>query len=221
MPARSQNHDTLGDKLRKKREALGLSQEDLAHLSQLSSKQISALEGDAYETFSAKVYAAGSLKKIINALSYALADQERILLEFSSEWEVRNFRKPKETTPLPRNRVENPYFTPFRISLGLTLIGFTALAVFFAFRITNFVGSPKLNIFEPEENSQWETLTVRVQGETEKESTLTINGREVTINERGEFNQELSAQPGLNVLEFRVEDRFGKVTQKIRHIVVK
>lgn len=219
MPSRSQEPDTLGEKLRKKREALGFSIEDVAHTTQISSKYIRALEENDPEVFSAKVYALGSLKKILNAITYE--DKERAILEFTSEWDVRMFRKSKEIVSLPENRGKNLYLTPFRLALGFGSIFFIAFLAWGGFRFTNFVGSPKLNIHEPAGDSMISAPIIKVSGEAEKESSLTVNGREITIDENGSFNQFLELAAGLNALEFVVKDRFGKVAREVRYVLVK
>ena len=219
MPSRSQEPDTLGEKLRKKREALGFSIEDVAHTTQISSKYVRALEENDLEVFSAKVYALGSLKKILNAVTYE--DKERAILEFASEWNVRMFRKSREITPLPENRGKNIYLTPLRLTLGFGAIFFIAFLAWGGFRFTNFVGSPKLNIHEPARDSMISVPIIRISGEVEKESSLTVNGRDITIDKNGNFNQLLELAAGLNALEFTAQDRFGKIAKEVRYILVK
>lgn len=219
MPSRSQEPDTLGEKLRKKREALGFGIEDLGHSAQISSKYIRALEEDDYEVFSARVYASGTLKKLLDKIGYE--DKEQALKEFASEWDIRTFRKPKDLIPLPENRGESPYLTSSRLALGFGTIFFAAFIIFLGFRLTNFVGSPKLNIFEPEKDSIVSSPIVRIRGDARKESLLTVNGREIKIDTDGNFNEEIEVAAGLNALEFVVQDRFGKITREMRYILVK
>ena len=219
MLSRSQEPDTLGEKLRKKREVLGLSIEDLGHSAQISSKYIRALEEDDYDAFSAKVYAQGTLKKLLDKISYE--DKERALSEFAGELDIRTFRKPKEVTPLPENRGDSPYLTPARVALGFGAVFFVAFLIFLGFRLTNFVGSPELNIFEPAKDSVINSPVVRVRGDARKESLLTVNGREIKIDADGNFNEMIEVAAGLNSLEFIVHDRFGKTSKEVRYILVK
>lgn len=211
--------ETLGERLRKHRESLRLTVKDLADELQAPQKYIQALEEDRFEVFSAKVYGLGYLRKLLPLLS--IEDGKAVEREFSNEWDVQMFRDRKELRALPQNRGIRPWITPARLGLGgagLLLLLFLALL---GVRLFRFVGAPSLSLEEPQDRVVLTMPIVRVKGTTEKESKLTVNGRELTIDGAGHFDQEIELSAGLNALEFLVQNRFGKETKIIRYIVVK
>lgn len=212
-------NETLGSRLQKRREALGLSIKDVADEIQTAQKHVLALEEDNYGVFPAKVYATGFLKKILKLLGNE--DVETWLTEFNTEWEVRMFRKEKTVVALPENRGEEPFLTPGRLGLitgGVLLLFFL---LFLSSQLVNFVGTPGLSINQPEDQTILTHPLVRVRGKTEKESRLTVNGRELRIDGEGNFDEEIELATGLNALEFLVENRFGKKNKEVRYIIVR
>lgn len=213
-------HKSLGARLREKREELHLGVEELAQELTISPRFITAFEGDEYDVFPAKVYAVGFLKKLLVRLR--VNDYLPWVEEFETEWGVRNFHKKKETTPLPSNPPVEPYLTPGRLAFGLVILSILAILVFFGLRLKNFLGSPKLLIREPAQTeSRVDFPTLVVKGEVEKESGLTINGREITIDEMGRFDEAIELLPALNTLEFLVQDKFGKETRAVKYVFVR
>lgn len=211
--------ESLGGKIRKAREEAGLSIRELSDEVQAPEKYITALEEDNYDVFSAKVYALGYLRKILVAL--AADHYESLLKEFSAEWEVRTFRTRKEAVPLPENRGDPPFLTPRRIWFGVGALLLVSFLFFSAVRLLDFVGNPELRIDEPQNHATLEEPTILLRGKVEKESLLTVNGREITVDAKGEFNMTYDLASGLNALEFIVKNKQGKESREVRYIVVK
>lgn len=212
-------NETIGERLKKRREELEFNLQDVARRVQISSRLLQALEEDGYEKFSAKVYALGSFKKLLREL--AVTDKEEWIKEFDNEWEVRTFRKNKIALPLPENKQKAVYFTPlvFWVMLGMTF--FAILLAFAGLRLGYFVSAPRLILNEPREQEVFAESIIRVVGQTEKESRLTVNGRSITIDGQGNFSEEIELGVGLHTLEFRVQNRFGKENKVVRHILVR
>lgn len=216
---KSKNVETLGDKLRKRREELDLSIESVAQEIQAPIRYLHALESDSYEVFSAKIYALGYLRKLMEAI--AMADTEQGLKEFGTEWDVRTYRKNKEFLPLPENRGEKPLITPVRLGFGVGGVALVLFLAFFGFRLIKFVSTPDFTLEDPREGIELDEPAVSIKGRAEKESSLTVNGRELKIDGEGRFDEKIELASGVHTLEFIVKNRFGKVTKEIRNIVIK
>lgn len=215
----TKNSESLGERLKRRREALNLTAENVAAEIQAPLKYIYAFEADDYRVFSAKVYALGFFKKILVVL--ACEDAAMLTVEFGHEWDIQRFRSQSEIKSLPENRGKTPYVTPLRV--GIVLLGLCGLFIlfFFGYRFAHFLLSPKLIIVEPKDHSQVFGPVIHVKGMTEKESRLTMNGREVNIGERGDFVDSVELGAGLNILEFIVKNRFGKIGKETRAVLVK
>lgn len=218
MP-RTKDNDTLGERLRRRREEVGLTPQELAEEVQAPIKFVEGLERDEYDVFPAKVYGLGFLKKILVTL--AAEDSDGIIKEFGNEWEVRMFRKQKELMPLPGTRKNFSVVTPARLWLGAGGILLLASLVFFGTRLTRFVGTPGLAIDEPPDSAAYSEPFISVKGKTEKESSLTVNGRELKIDGQGYFDETLELGSGVHSLEFLVKNRFGSERREVRNVFIK
>ena len=208
---------TLGKKLAERRVVLGLSIADVANELQVSSKYVEAIEKDLYSAFSAKIYAVGFVKRFAIALQLP---HEEIVRAFNTEWEVEVARK-RVVYPTLGKKSVTPLLTPARIGIGLGGILFILFFSFFISRFAHFIRSPFLDIIEPADKTVIEEPVVSLRGKTEKESHLTVNGREIRIDESGNFNERLQLLSGVNILEFLVHNRFGKEQKVWRYIVVR
>lgn len=211
--------ETLGERLRKRREALNLSEKDVANEIQAPLKYIRGLENDDYSVFSAKVYALGYLKKFMEAI--AIEDPQAFIKEFGTEWEVRMFRKNKEFQPLPENRGQKPLVTPLKLGLGIGGVALVCFLLFFGFRLMKFVSTPDFTLEEPGNGMEFTEPVVSVRGKVEKESSLTVNGRELKIDGEGRFDEKIELAAGVHALEFIARNRFGKITREVRNVIIK
>lgn len=210
--------ESLGEKIKKRREALGFSREQTAREIQAPLKYIQALEEDSYQVFPAKIYAAGFLKKMLRTLK--INEPEEILREFDREWGVRTYRK-NTISPLRGVNSKSLQITPKRLSLAAGIILFLLVIVFLGLQFKNFISAPKINLQSPSDQKIFYEPLAQIQGKTEKESLLTMNGREIKIDPEGNFDEKIELTPGLNTLEFLVKNKFGKEAKEVRYVLVK
>ncbi len=59
----------------------------------------------------------------------------------------------------------------------------------------------------------------KITGNAKNAKNLTINGREVSIDEKGEFSETVALLVGYNILTIRAEDKFGYVDEKNYKII--
>ena len=213
-------HKTIGEKLIEKRLVLELEVKEASDEIQASKKYIEALESNDYAVFPAKIYALGFLKKYIKLLGFDAETSEEILKEFSQEWEVVTFKKSKEIKKIPEIKEGVFILTPQKIIMFSGILVFLLIVGYFSYQL-RYIGSPKLIIQTPSENYLSENFFIEVSGFAEKNSDLTVNGRTLYIDEKGLFKDSLNLASGLNTLEFKAINKFGKETTIIRHILVK
>lgn len=210
---------SLGDRLRSRRERLELTLEDIAQELKTPSRYFKALEENAYAIFPAKVYAEGFLKKYLRALFMSSASA-RIMYEFQVQWEI--FEKSRRPPSLPpRYWIHGPYVTSRRFMMGAGIIGLIGFMGLFSWQFTLFSRDPYMVIESPQADTVVIGPGLEVRGAIERESRLTVNGREIKIDERGNFDEKIELPAGRNTLEFLVENRFGRKSTEIRHIVMK
>lgn len=220
---------SLGERLRAYREQAGVSAESAAREMKIPARSLRALEEGDWHAFSAKVYATGVARRV--AKVFAPVDADAIAAAVGREWDIacgasisgrgrvgekaRTYSVPRPVA-VPRRLV----MTPRRLGMGMAAGGGMALAAFLAVRLTAFVASPGLVVKSPADRSGFATPMVDVAGKTEKESSLTVNGREITLDEQGNFSERIELPSGANELHFISRNRFGKAQTVVRNIFV-
>ncbi len=218
MNDKDEKEDALGQRMSAMREELGLSVEALARMIAASPKYIRALESGDYALFGAKVYALGVLKKMLAVMD--TEDQHDLIRTLNNEW---NRHLPGGGQREERERIEGArtfYMTPTRAGIILAAAALVLFVFFAGSRIIRFSAPPLLAVDEPRDTTAVGEPTISVKGRTEKESKLTVNGRELIIDSQGNFRETLQLQSGLNRLNFLSENRFGKQSEITRYVVV-
>lgn len=209
----------LGTHLREKRESLGMSIDGLAREARISRRYIMALEQGEYGVFPAKVYARGALEQVMRICESE--DSSELLKILEAEWPPDT----KRWAPIPGrggDLREGGIFLVTPQRLGLIAAGglILGLMAFWGARVAVFATPLSLSVESPEDRSRAEQSIVAVKGSAERESRLTVNGRELTLDERGSFNEEIELTLGVNELLFVSESRFGKVSKEVRYVLV-
>ena len=219
---RTSGMQEIGTALRALREARGSSLREIADILQVSEATIAGYEEGSFQTvFTARVYARGFLIRLLGVLKVEPEERRMILRRFEEEWGVNGYDRMRDSHRGLGIHGNRWYLTPQRLGAGVAAVSFFILGTFVALRLTAFLGVPLLSIEEPRRDAVFLPESVlRVKGRAERESRLTVNGREIRIDESGRFDEEIELPHGLNALEFTVENRFGKVARRMRHVVV-
>lgn len=104
------------------------------------------------------------------------------------------------------------------VAIAVLIIGFLG---YLAWQINGILRPPTLTVFTPDDGSVTSQLTTNVQGETEKEVQLTVNGKEIMANDKGQFGAQVGLSGGLNTITISATKKHGKTTTITRHIIVK
>lgn len=215
------NKKTLGQRLRERREELRLSHRDTANELATSQKFVVALEEGNYKELTAKIYARGFLQRVI--ILFGLEDEaSSLLFQFEYEWDL--FTKQEKAAFSYKTPVEKRkewQITPGQIRFGVITAGLVFVLSFLGIRIFGFLRAPALVIHEPfDAEVRKNEPVMKISGQGQKESRLTVNGRELRMSEQGDFTDTIEMLPGLNILEFILENRFGKLAKVTRYVLV-
>ncbi|MEX2052146.1 MAG: hypothetical protein WD991_00420 [Candidatus Paceibacterota bacterium] len=63
--------------------------------------------------------------------------------------------------------------------------------------------------------------TMPVRGNAKNAINLTLNGRNISINQEGDFEETIALLPGYNIITIRAEDKFGYVDEKDYQLIYK
>lgn len=104
---------------------------------------------------------------------------------------------------------------------GKKIIKITGLSVFFIFIIVYALFVSKDLIFGVKiknvnlKNGDIFTESVqKITGNARNAINLTLNGREISINQAGDFNETIALLSGYNIINLRAQDKFGYIDEK-------
>lgn len=106
------------------------------------------------------------------------------------------------------------------ISVFLILILLAIFLIYFWVQFKPILSGPKLIVFRPENGQTFISGDVIVEGSAEDISSLHLNGRQIYIDENGHFKEDLLFASGLNIIEVKAKDKFGKVLKQRRMVYI-
>ena len=88
------------------------------------------------------------------------------------------------------------------------------------FQSRNLIAGPQITVLSPSSGTATTSL-VHIYGRAEHISFITLNDREIFLNERGEFEEKLLLQKGYTILTLKARDKFGRQTRETIELVYK
>lgn len=101
-------------------------------------------------------------------------------------------------------------------------ISFLALILVFyiLFQSRNFLMGPRLAFLSPLDGETLNGPIIEVAGTAKNVSFLSLNDKQIFINDDGEFRERLLPSPGLVILTLKGKDRFGREKKLQEKIIV-
>lgn len=208
----------LGKFLRASRKNKGLTQTRLSELTRIPLWHLQALEEGQYENLPPEVYLRGVFGRLAKFLDLSLKDIFEKYLEDNPA--------PKAVESLPPEspgRFSNYFFTitPKKIAFGASALFLVLIFTYLWYQYDVFTGPPSLVLINPKQDAEVLAPDFKIQGYTDSDSYLTINGQDVYVNQDGTFNSNLTLTAGLNAIEIKAKNRLGKESRVIRQIFYK
>jgi cytoskeletal protein RodZ len=206
----------LGDKLKTIREERGLDLISVSKLTRIPQKYLEALENGQYTLLpKAKAHRLAYVREIAKIFQLSPADS---MEQFENEFGLTG-----ADLSHPHRGVK---LFPFA-SISIFVRNFAAFAMVIVFagyliwQVRGILQPPQLAIFAPIEGFVETSAHTVIEGETEPESRLTINGADVMVSEEGKFSAQIDLGAGVNTIQISATKKHGKTTTVTRHIVVK
>ncbi|MFC1623002.1 helix-turn-helix domain-containing protein, partial [Patescibacteria group bacterium] len=205
---------TLGERLRKMREDRRISLNEASRHTRIQAKYLEFLENGEYDKLPADVYVRGFVG---NYSEYLGGDMKKLVMLFEKE---RGIRKNIEKTTTGNESekkisVSGVIITP-KIMGAIGVVVVFVLAFSYLYKeFHSFVSMPRLVIKHP--LMSHETVansSIIFEGVTDRENEVVINDIKISVNEDGEFSQEISLNEGVNIISVKSVNRFGKETTK-------
>ncbi|MBI4097866.1 MAG: helix-turn-helix domain-containing protein [Candidatus Levybacteria bacterium] len=206
----------IGAEFREERKRQNLSLEEVALATKIKVDFLSAIENGDYKKLPGASYAHGFVRNYAKFLGLPV---EKSLAIFRRE-----FDEKKSIEILPRGLINQGEFSlpKFRIGRSAVLISAVLIVIslylLFQYRAAFF--NPDLKVESPTDNQTINSLSIEVKGKTDPNSTLLVEGEQVSLQPNGSFRKVISVFPGETTIDFQVENKFGRVTSVKRNIKV-
>jgi cytoskeletal protein RodZ len=214
---------TLGDRLKEVRCGEGVSILEVSRALKINALYLEALERGQYHLLPGGIYTENFLKRYAGYLGL---HERRVLERFAQEDQIyRRVREPDQRDPYDfvQEATRHPIFALSPVFFQrLAIVGvILGIVVYLGFQVRSIVEPPALVVLSPSTDFVTQDATVVVEGTTEKESEVVINGQGVLTNEEGAFREEVDLQTGVNVLTVTARKEHSRDHVVTRRILVK
>ena len=105
------------------------------------------------------------------------------------------------------------------IRYSLLGLGGLIIVVYAFFRSLNYIHGPSIDIYQPINGSAIASTTVTIIGRADRVNTLSLNGKQIFIDESGNFKETIVVLPGINIITFSAQDQFGRTDNEQLELV--
>lgn len=205
--------------LRQAREEAGLSLPAVAAKTKIPERYLAMFEGEgvvAPEDVYSKIY--------LKAYGKFLGFDTTTLVDLYRKERTRHAPPERRQPPKRHPSVSVPasamVVTPKLIHaalLGLVVVG---LGVYFALEIKKIIAPPQITLAAPQDGLVTTERSLVIEGRTEREVALRINGKPVSPDSNGNFKDTLDLQEGLNLITIVGTKKHSKEMAVTRRIIV-
>jgi len=204
---------SVGEILKTARTGRKLTLKAVSEKTKIQSKYLKAIENNHFKSLPPAAFVKGFIQNYAKAVG---ANPKTALAIFR-----RDFAEDKKGRIIPRSFTQ-PIRPPSTITPKTTAIIIisllsTLIIVFFVRQIFIFYSAPQLKLSTPQEFSTVSS-PVQIIGQTDPDATISINNKNITINDSGEFNHQLKLSPGEHTIVVIVTGRNNK-TRSIQQFI--
>lgn len=189
---------------------------ELSRRTKIQEQHLAAIEKSDFKHLPPTPFTKGFIRTIAMELGL---NPEGIIAIFRRDFDTSGEGQiiPREWSGSRRKRLNWTPKTTLIAGIGLVIAVFSFYIIW---QIKLLVKAPKLTLTYPQEGAVV-SQNVFVEGQTETEATVTINGQEIKKNKDGSFNQTVSLGEGTHVITIVSSGINGKKTTLQRTVVVK
>jgi transcriptional regulator with XRE-family HTH domain len=206
----------FGADLKELRELRGYSLERLSKISGMHVTLISAFEEERLQDIADPVYA----ERHIRTLAKILEGREEFYLQkYRKLLEHRLLAKAPERALRPRIRRSDLFVTSRLVMFCGFVIVVIAIGAYVAYAAREIVKAPILRVTAPIEGAIAIESSVAVQGETDPQASVIINGQKIIVDDAGTFFASINIPSGVSTIRIEARRRYGKTTVIERHVM--
>jgi cytoskeletal protein RodZ len=204
-------------RLKEAREQAGLSIEQMSQKTRLGKKYIIALERCEFDQLpKGSVYQKNFIKRYLDVLNISSTSYtQQFLIEEGYEKKEEENQQIHPHTAKPLSRF---HALPDLMKYISIAIIFFAVLGYLGWQVNRILEPPMLTLVSPTDGYITSDERVVIRGTSEPETSITINGKEVSIGGEGRFEQELDLVEGVNTIVVSATKKHGKTTTETRYV---
>ncbi|MDP3057491.1 MAG: helix-turn-helix domain-containing protein [bacterium] len=210
--------DTLSEKLIEIRTAQKIDLDNLADKTKITKKYLVYLEDGRLDKMPAEIYVKDFLKKIADFYG---VDVKGFLRLYKKEECIRRNIDKNNHSSINLNYAPTFIITPRTITALAVSIILVSFVVFFGYQVSAIFKGPELLIDFPTDELVVDFTPVLVKGSVgDPDSVVYINGEAIGLKD-GKILEEISLTPGSNIIKISATNRFKKISEITRTVVLK
>jgi Glucodextranase, domain B len=99
-----------------------------------------------------------------------------------------------------------------RIS-GISLL-FLIIVLYAFFRSYDLIFGVKIKNVNLVDGTKYPENVIKISGNAKNAVNLTLNGREISVDQQGNFGEDIALLPGYNIVSIVAKDKFGHIDEK-------
>lgn len=109
----------------------------------------------------------------------------------------------------------------YRRNFGYTIAILSALIIlaYGYFEARYILAGPQITISVPQNGSLVKDPFVTITGQAKNISYLSLNDRQIYVDQNGNFKEKLLLYPGYTIIKLKATDRFGRAIEKDSEVV--
>ncbi len=96
------------------------------------------------------------------------------------------------------------------LKIGSAILVILLIAAYALWRSFAYARGPAITLSEPTNFASIISTTTHVIGRVERANSITLNGKAITIDEQGHFDETILVFPGTNFLTLEAKDQFER-----------
>lgn len=212
--------ETVGQVLARVRGERRLSLSSAAIKTKIPLWYLSALEEGDHERLADDVYGRIWFKAYCTFLGLdagrAFAAHQNERRRFSPHLEKQRIdRHPKTAVPASRT-IDMPRIVRTTLLASVAI----AVAIYFVGSLKRIVSPPAITLSTPADGFVTTQRSLSIEGRTEQEVTLSINGKQVAVDDSGSFRDSIDLREGVNTITVTGSKKHSKPMSVSRRVIV-
>lgn len=217
--AKKISKETLGDRLKKRREELMFEVDEVSAKLNIPSKYIECLEEGRYDQLPGQGYGKTFLKSYAQLIGLYPSELSKLYDEESRIFE--NVYKSQDKLRFT-SKIKASKFIVLPKLIHLLIVGVAVLALlgYIGYEINKMYAPPQLTILAPADNLITTDQFIEVKGHVTDEASVVINGKQILSDKSGNFSQIIDLQKGVNTIKISARKKQGRESMVYRKVLV-